>query len=63
MALVPCFYHPGVGQEVHHQGYLGFFWSGRRDLVARRTVCLPKGQGGFGVIDFDLKAKALPFSG
>ena len=36
-----------------------FFWSGRRDLVARRTVCLPKGQGGFGVIDFDLKAKAF----
>jgi hypothetical protein len=37
----------------------GFFWSSRRDLVARRTVCLPKGQGGFGVIDFDLKAKAF----
>ncbi|CAB3997114.1 Hypothetical predicted protein [Paramuricea clavata] len=37
----------------------GFFWSGRRDLVVRRTVCLPKGQGGFGVIDFDLKAKAF----
>ena len=36
-----------------------FFWSGRRNLVARRTVCLPKGQGGFGVIDFDLKAKAF----
>ncbi|CAB4034137.1 Hypothetical predicted protein [Paramuricea clavata] len=36
-----------------------FFWSGRKDLVARRTVCLPKAQGGFGVINFELKAKAF----
>ena len=37
----------------------GLFWSGRRDLVAHHTVCLPKGQGGFGLIDFDLNAKAF----
>jgi hypothetical protein len=37
----------------------GFFWSGRSELVARCTVCLPKGHGGFGLIDFDLKAKAF----
>ncbi|CAB4018750.1 Hypothetical predicted protein [Paramuricea clavata] len=36
-----------------------FFWSGRKELVARRTVCLPKALGGFGVIDFELKAKAF----
>jgi hypothetical protein len=36
-----------------------FFWSGRKELVARRTVCLPKDQGGFGLIDFELKAKAF----
>ena len=28
-----------------------FFWSGKRDLVARTMVSLPKGQGGFGVIN------------
>jgi hypothetical protein len=48
-----------VGQEAYHQGHLGFFWLGPRELVARPTVCLPKGQGGFGLIDFDLKAKAF----
>ena len=37
----------------------GFFWSGRKELVARRTVCLPKAQGGFGVVDFELKARAF----
>ena len=36
-----------------------FFWSGKRDLVARNTVCLPKSQGGFGVVDFNLKADAF----
>ena len=30
-----------------------FFWSGKKDLVARTTVCLPKSRGGFGVIDFE----------
>ena len=37
----------------------GFFWSGRKELVSRHTVCLPKAQGGFGLIDFELKAKAF----
>ncbi len=37
----------------------GFFWSGRKELVARPTVCLPKAQGGFCVVDFELKAKAF----
>ncbi len=36
-----------------------FFWSGKRDLVARKVVCLPKSKGGFGVIDFQLKADAF----
>ena len=36
-----------------------FFWSGKRDLVARKAVCLPKSKGGFGVIDFQLKADAF----
>jgi hypothetical protein len=36
-----------------------FFWSGNKDLVARATVCLPKSQGGFGVINFKLKAEAF----
>ena len=36
-----------------------FFWSGKRDLVAHTTVCLPPSQGGFGVINFSLKAQAF----
>ena len=36
-----------------------FFWSGKRDLVARTTVSLPTSQGGFGVINFTLKAQAF----
>jgi hypothetical protein len=36
-----------------------FFWSGKKDLVARTTVCLPKSRGGFGVIDFERKAESF----
>ena len=36
-----------------------FFWGGRKELVARRSVSLPKSQGGFGVIDFELQANAF----
>ena len=36
-----------------------FFWPGKRDLVARSTVSLPKSQGGFGVINFNLKAQVF----
>ena len=36
-----------------------FFWSGKRDLVAQTTVTLPKSQGGFGVINFALKAESF----
>ena len=38
---------------------LKFFWSGKRDLVARKTVSLPKAQGGFGVINFKDKADSF----
>ena len=36
-----------------------FFWSGKRDLVARKVVSLSKSRGGFGVIDVELKAEAF----
>ena len=36
-----------------------FFWTGKRDLVARGTVSLPKSQGGFGVINLKAQAFAL----
>jgi hypothetical protein len=36
-----------------------FFWSGKKDLVARTTVCLPKSRGGFGVIHFERKAESF----
>ena len=41
------------------KGIWGFFWSGRKELFALCTVCLPKAQGGFCVVDFELKAKAF----
>ena len=36
-----------------------FFWAGKRDLVARRTIFCPKFAGGFGLVDFRTKASAL----
>ena len=36
-----------------------FFWSGKKDLVRRSTVCLPRSQGGFRVINFEQKAQAF----
>ena len=36
-----------------------FFWSGKRDLVARTMVSFPKGQGGFGVINLREKADSF----
>ena len=36
-----------------------FFWSGKRDLVARRVVVQPASCGGFAVVDVELKVWAL----
>ena len=36
-----------------------FFWSGKRDLVARRVVVQPFCLGGFSVVDFQCKVSAL----
>ena len=36
-----------------------FFWSGKKNLVKRSTVCLPRSQGGFGVNNFEQKAQAF----
>ena len=36
-----------------------FFWSGKQDLVARDTICLPKSQGRFGVVNFKLKTQSF----
>ena len=36
-----------------------FFLSGKKDFVARSTVCLPKSWGGFGVIHFEWKVKCF----
>ena len=36
-----------------------FFWSGKRDLVARRVVVQPSCLGGFSVVDFQCKVMAL----
>ena len=36
-----------------------FFWSGKRDLVARSVVTQPYSEGGFSVVDFQCKVWAL----
>ena len=36
-----------------------FFWSGRRDLVARKVLIHPKESGGFSVVSIDFKVAAL----
>lgn len=36
-----------------------FFWSGKRELVNRKTVHLPKSRGGFGLVDISTKVSAL----
>lgn len=36
-----------------------FFWSDKRDLVARHVVVQPHSQGGFSVVDFLCKCRAL----
>ena len=36
-----------------------FFWSGKRDLVARAVVCQPTDRGGFSVVNIDYKTSAL----
>ena len=36
-----------------------FFWSGKRDLVARAVVYQPTDHGGFSVVNVDFKASAF----
>jgi len=36
-----------------------FFWSGKRDLVARKVLIHPKGSGGFSVVSIKFKVAAL----
>lgn len=36
-----------------------FFWSGKRDLVARKVLIHPKGSGGFSVVSVQFKVAAL----
>ena len=36
-----------------------FFWKGKKDLVARRVVCLPIPAGGFGVVNIAFKIASL----
>ena len=37
----------------------GFFWSGKRDLVARKVLVHPPSSGGFSVVSIDSKVKSL----
>ena len=37
----------------------GFFWSGKRDLVARKVLVHPPSSGGFSVVSIDFKVKSL----
>ena len=57
--LCHVFVIPGWAIKRIKKAIWGLFWSGRKELVARRTVCLPNAQGGFCVVDFELKTKAF----
>ena len=39
--------------------FLVFFWSGKRDLVARKVLIHPEESGGFSVVSIDFKVEAL----
>ena len=52
------FMPPFVLRELN-QLVFKFFWSGKRDLVARRVVVQPASCGGFSVVDVELKVWAL----
>ncbi|KAI8501380.1 hypothetical protein Bbelb_206510 [Branchiostoma belcheri] len=43
-----------IEKEIHH-----FLWDGKTEVVARRTLLLPKEKGGLGLVSVPLKAKAL----
>ena len=57
--LCHVFKIPSWAEKRVNKAIWSFFWSGKRDLVARTTVTLPKSQGGFGVVNFPLKAEAF----
>ena len=57
--LCHVFNIPSWAEKRINRAIWSFFWSGKRDLVARSTVSLPKSQGGFGVMNFSLKAEAF----
>ena len=57
--LCHVFVIPKWAEKRINKALWSFFWSGKRDLVARTTVTLPKSQGGFGVINYSLKAEAF----
>ena len=42
-----------------NRSLFNFFWSGKKDLVARKIVCLPKHLGGFGLVDVGKKIRSL----
>lgn len=42
-----------------NKSLFGFFWSGKRDLVARNVVCQPRSAGGFAVVNVAAKTQAL----
>ena len=57
--LCHVFTIPSWAEKRINKAIWSFFWSGKRGLVARTTVSLPKSQGGFGVINFALKAESF----
>ena len=54
LVYMPPFVLPELSQLVFK-----LFWSGKRDLVARRVVVQPTSCGGFSVVDVELKVWAL----
>ena len=52
------FFHSWAHAELNSLIF-GFFWSGKRDLVARNVLVHPYTSGGFSVVSIDFKVQSL----
>ena len=65
LAHVCRFFHARLGCVQIRQSHLAwpFFWAGKRDLVARRTIFCPKFASGFGLASDEIKQVRCDYNG
>ena len=65
LAHVCRFFHARLGCVQIRQSHLTwpFFWAGKRDLVARRTIFCPKFASGFGLASDEIKQVRCDYNG